>query len=389
MWRNWSGRQQSRNAQLAFVRSEEDAVALIADAAGTNVTLRAAGSGHSHSALVPNNDGIVIDCSGLSGVISIDTTTQRAWVWAGTPIYVLGNALSAAGLALHNQGDIDRQTLAGAVSTGTHGTGRQLRNLSSAVTGVRLATASAGLLDISAESHPEAMQCARLSLGALGLLTRIELQLRPRYVLREKTWQARAEAVTEGLQDLLDAHRHAEFFWYPGNDQAQVKVIDEVDAAPAYPLAAEGSRQAWSHEVLPNHRPHLHTEMEYSVPAEHGIECFLAIRSLLRERFSDVRWPVEFRTLAADDVWLSSAYARETVTISVHQSIDEDERPYYEACEGIFREFGGRPHWGKLHYLSGQQLADIHPCWPQWWQCRDSLDPEGLWLNEYLRGLRP
>ena len=387
MWRNWSGRQRADKATLAFVRGEDDALALITHAAEHGQRLRPAGSGHSHSALVPAAD-VVIDASGLSGIISVDTATRRAWVWAGTPIYALGNALNDAGLGLHNQGDIDRQLIAGAIATGTHGTGVNLRNLSSAVVGLRLLTASGESLDLSADTQPELFQAARLNLGALGLVTRIELQLRERYVLAERSWMSDIDELTQRMDELIAEHRHAEFFWYPEADKAQVKVIDEVSAAPVYPLADEGSRQAWSHEVLPNHRPHRHTEMEYSVPAADGFACFLELRRLLQTDFPDVRWPVEFRTLAADDVWLSSAYQRATVTLSVHQTIDADERPYYRACEALFRRYQGRPHWGKLHYLDGPSMAGLYPRWSDWWQQRDTVDPNGIWLNEHLEGLQ-
>jgi L-gulonolactone oxidase len=129
--------------------------------------------------------------------------------------------------------------------------------------------------------------------------------------------------------------------------------------------------------------------MEYSIPAEHGPECFARIRELLQTRFTNVRWPVEYRLVAGDDVWLSMANGRATVTISVHEDIRVDESAYYEACEKIFLEYGGRPHWGKVNYLSAQQLEAVHPDWHAWWQVRDKVDPNGVFLNDYLRRLRP
>ena len=128
--------------------------------------------------------------------------------------------------------------------------------------------------------------------------------------------------------------------------------------------------------------------MEYSVPAGQGPACMREIQKLLREDFPDVAWPVEYRTLAEDDVWLSTAYERPTVTISVHQDVRLDERAYYEACEAVFRAHDGRPHWGKVHYLSGETMAEIHPRWADWWQQRDTIDPQGTFLNDFMRGLR-
>jgi len=178
---------------------------------------------------------------------------------AGTPIYALGRTLHDAGLALANQGDIDRQTIGGAVATGTHGTGVALGNLSSMVRAVRLVLANGELVTTSAEQHPELFAIARLHLGAVGLVTALELQLRPAYRLRERTRRESFARLFPQLDDLVGASRHFEFFWYPHDDQAQVKVIDETTDAAEYPLAAEGSRCAYSYEVLPNHRPHRHT----------------------------------------------------------------------------------------------------------------------------------
>jgi FAD/FMN-containing dehydrogenase len=387
-WSNWSGRQRARPTAIHFVRSETDAQALVRDAAASGTSIRVAGAGHSHSPLVVN-DGIIVDASGLAGVIETDAAARRAWLWAGTPIHTLGRPLHDAGLALNNQGDIDRQAIAGAVATGTHGSGRLLQNLSAAVTGARLVLASGELVDCAADENPELWRVARLNLGAVGIATRVELQLRDAYKLAERGWSEPYEALRPQLAELITATRHFEFFWYPHNDTAIAKAIEETDAEPVYPLAEEGARCAWNYEVLPNHRPHRHTEMEYSVPAESGPECLAAIRDLIRRDFPELQWPVEYRTVAADDVWLSMAYERPTVTVSVHQDINEDDEPYFRACEEIFLSFDGRPHWGKVNYLDGAQLAVCHPRWRDWWAVRDQVDPHQLFLNDYLRAVRP
>lgn len=386
-WSNWSGRHRIRTTRTHFLRSEADAAALAAHADRAGLKLRTAGAGHSHAPLVPVAD-IVADAQGLAGIQSIDHVNKRAWIGSGTRIYALGAQLGAAGLALMNQGDIDQQAIAGATGTGTHGTGVTLRNLSSAVTGMRIATASGELITANADRNAELWTASRLHLGAFGIVTALEMQLRETYRLAEDAWRCSSDEVLADLDARIARHRHFEFFWYPQTDVAFAKSIDETTEAPRYPLGDEGKRLAWSHEVLPNHRPHKHTEMEYSVPAEKGVPCFLALRDLLRNQFPDVSWPVEFRTLAADDVWMSTAYQRPTVTLSVHQTIDEDETGYYEACERIFRAHEGRPHWGKMHYLDGATLRSIHPRWDDWWQVRDSIDPNGTFLNPLLQGWR-
>jgi FAD/FMN-containing dehydrogenase len=387
IWSNWSGRHQAKPTGLVFARSEAHLTALIREAAASGVTVRAAGAGHSHAPLVPC-DGVVIDTSALSGVVAADATARTARVRAGTPIYALGPALHAEGLALVNQGDIDRQAIAGACATGTHGTGTALRNLSSAVVGARLVLASGEVVDCHAGQDPELWQGVRLNLGAFGVVTELTLALRDAYRLTEQAWSEPLDALLPRVPALTAGHRHFEFFWYPQDDRAVAKAIDETAAPPIYPLAEEGGRVGWSYEVLPNHRPHRHTEMEYCVSAPRGLDCLAELRTLIRTSFPDVRWPIEYRTLAADDVWLSTAYGRDGVTISVHQDIREDDEPYFRACEAVFLNHGGRPHWGKVHYLSGRQLADRHPPWIDWWSQRDRADPGGTFLNDHLRTLR-
>lgn len=386
-WSNWSGKHGSRPKSLYHIRSEEDASAVVQGANAAGRTVRVAGSGHSHMPLVTTDDTI-LDLSGLSGVINVDPEAKTARVWAGTKIYALGRPLHDAGLGLPNQGDIDRQAIAGVTATGTHGTGRTLGNLSSAVIGVTLILASGKRIEVSATRHPKTWQAARLNLGALGVVTQVELQVRDVYKLAETSWNEEFASLLPRIDQLAAGSRHFEFFWSPVDDKAFAKTIDETDEPAVYPLAEEGKRRAWSYEVFPSHRPHLHTEMEYSVPEEKGIDCLIAIRDLIRKDFPDVKWPVEYRTVAADDIWMSAAYGRATATISVHQDIREDDEPYFRACEEIFLAHGGRPHWGKVNYLDGKAMSACHPRWDDWWAIRDARDPKGIFLNDLLRGYR-
>ncbi len=387
-WQNWSGRQVSSPGELHFARSREDVQAVVSHSAAAGLKIRAAGAGHSHSPIV-DSDGVIIDCSGLSGLLAVDTSAQRAWMRAGSPVYALGAQLHEHGLALKNQGDIDRQFLAGAISTGTHGTGKDLQNLSAGLTALELVLADGECVQCDSNRETELFQVARLGMGSVGLITAIEMQLGPSQVLKEQSWQASLEEITDRIPDLCDAHERFEFFWYPQSNEATVKTIDPVNAEPQYPIASEGRRQGYSFEVLPSHRPHRHTEMEYSVPAEYGPECLQAIARLLREKFPDIVWPVEYRTVAADDVWLSMAYGRSTVTISVHQDIREPDEPYYRACEEVFRQYDGRPHWGKVNYLGGEDFAGSYDRWDDWWRVRDLVDPKMVFLNPWAESIRP
>ena len=387
-WQNWSGRNRCSPDQLHFIRSSEDARAVVRRSASAGLNVRVAGAGHSHSPIVQCDD-VIVDSSGLSGLLDVDSRRQRAWIMAGSPIYTLGAQLHQHGLALKNQGDIDRQFLAGAISTGTHGTGRELQNLSASVTGLRLILANGESVQCDAENEPELFQAARLSLGSIGLIVSIEMQLDSTNVLKETGWQAELDEIFDDIPALCRQHQRFEFFWYAQSNEAIIKTIEPLDDEPKYPLAQEGQRQAYSFEVLPSHRPHRHTEMEYSIPEDLGPECLQAIVRLLRTQFPEIAWPVEYRTVAADDLWLSMAYKRPTVTISVHQDVREFEETYFRACEEIFREYEGRPHWGKVNYLSREDFASMYRHWDDWWRVRDNVDPTMVFLNSWVKSIRP
>jgi FAD/FMN-containing dehydrogenase len=322
-------------------------------------------------------------------VVSVDEDALVARVRGGSMIATLGRPLHDAGVALPNQGDIDRQTIAGATATGTHGTGRELPNLSAAVLGLTLVTATGEIIRCSAAEHAEVWRAARLGLGAFGVVTELDLAVVPAFRLVERGWDEPYEEMRGAIGRHVEEHRHFEFFWYPQADRAFAKAIDPTDEPAVYPLGDEGSRQAWNYEVLPNHRPRLHTEMEFAVPFASSLECLDEIIEVLTNDFPDVRMPVEYRTVAADDVWLSPAYERPTATISVHRLIEFDDRDFFRSCEAVFRRYDGRPHWGKMHAFDQSDLAAAHPRWAEWWVARDEVDPDGVFLNDILAGWRP
>jgi FAD/FMN-containing dehydrogenase len=387
-WENWSGKVVGRPTQTLAVRGESEIVDAVRAAAQRSQGVRCVGAAHSHSALVVT-DGTLLDLAALDGVIDIDGDAGEVTLAAGTRISEMGAPLREAGLALRNQGDIDRQSIAGAVATGTHGTGPRLQNLSASVVGARLVLADGRVVDCDAQREPELFQIARLSLGAVGVVTRLRLAVRDAYRLAERMWFEELDAVLDRIEELTTETRHFEFFWLPGKPKAACKALEETTAPAEYPLAAEGSRVAWSYEVLANDRPDKHTEMEYSLPARHGPACLRALRERIARDYPELAWPLEYRTLAADEVWLSSAYQRPTVTISVHQGVDLEDEALFRACEEIFREFDGRPHWGKVHYLDGAQLGKIHARWSDWWEIRNRFDPQGVFLNPLLRSFAP
>jgi FAD/FMN-containing dehydrogenase len=387
-WSNWSGRVSAQPAEIARAGDEAAVIAAVRRAANADVALRCLGAGHSHAPLVATA-GVLVDLEDLAGVVRVEVERGLATLRAGTRISALGAPLRAAGAALHNQGDIDRQSIAGAVATGTHGTGCELRNLSAAVVGARLVLADGEVVECDAQREPELFEVAKLSLGAVGVVTELSVSVRAAYKLAERMWLDPLDDVLARIDALSRATRHFEFFWMPGSARAACKALAETDAEPVYPLAQEGARCAWSYEVLANDRPIRHTEMEYSVPIERGAVCFAAVRAKISRDFPDLRWPLEYRTLAADDLWLSTASGRATATISVHQGIDEPDEPLFRACEEIFAAHDGRPHWGKVHYRGGAELAALYPRWGDWWRVRDRFDPSGRFLGPYLESLRP
>ncbi|MDG2049709.1 MAG: D-arabinono-1,4-lactone oxidase [Myxococcota bacterium] len=388
LWTNWSGRIACRPDRFERPQNENDIAEALSQPERSDAKVRIAGAGHSHAPLVPTND-LLIDLKALDGVIEIDSQRQWARIRAGTRISALGRPLREAGVALLNQGDIDRQAISGATATGTHGTGRRLQNFSAMVRGMRIVLHDGRVIECDTKRERELFEASRLHLGAFGIVTELTLALRPAYRLQEKLWLESLDTILDHIEALTQATRHFEFFWMPGSTRAACKSLEETEQAAIYPLGPEGERLAWSDEVLANDRPERHTEMEYSVPIQQGPECFRALRRMITESFPNLRWPLEYRTLAADDVWLSSAYDRPCATLSVHQGVDAPDEPLFRACEEIFRDYGGRPHWGKVHFCNAEELASAHPRWNDWWRVRDRWDPTGRFLNDLLATWRP
>jgi FAD/FMN-containing dehydrogenase len=308
-------------------------------------------------------------------------------VRAGTKLHALGEALLALGLATANLGDIDVQSLGGALGTGTHGTGRSLPNLSAQVASLRLVLTSGEVVECSAERDADLWRAARVSFGALGVVSAARLRLLPAYRLHERTRRQSLAETLERLADEIAGNRHFEFFWFPARDFVETKALNPTSAEPESIAGRKYERIGWSARILPSVRELKFHEMEYSVPAESGPDCMRAVETRMRARWPDVEWPVEYRTLRSDDAWLSTAHERETVTISIHQDARLPCRELFEDLEAIFREHRGRPHWGKLHTRTAAELADLYPRFADFCALRRRLDPQGVFLNDHLRRL--
>lgn len=402
-WTNWSGRQTATPMRVVRPGSEQDFVAAVELAGARRWPVRAVGASHSHSRVAAVDDGLLVETDGWQGPPSTSRRSVGAdgepvvTVRSGTRIFQLGEPLYQLGFGLINQGDIDKQSIVGALSTGTHGTGPTLGNFSTAVRGVRLVLADGQVVDCSADHEPDLFSVARHSLGAVGLITEVELAVRPRYRLHERQWVAGIEEVMPRIDELVAATRHFEFFWVPNRDLFACKTLDEIEAddrevpveSPEPEVLNKNERRGWSHRIISSIRDDKHTEMEYAVPAQSGPACFAELRDMIRARFPELEWPLEYRTLAADDLPISVAGGRQTVTISAHQDVSLDDRPLFTACEEIFRRHDGRPHWGKVHYRSGQELAELYPDYRRWWEIRDRFDPDHRFVTPDLEQLRP
>ena len=383
-WSNWSGGVRCEPREILRPRDEDGIVAAVRRAAEAGGGLRTAGSGHSFSPVVAT-DGVLVSLEAWSGLESVDAAARRATIRAGTRLSALGEPLREHGLALANQGDVDVQSLGGAIGTGTHGTGPTLGSLSTQVVAVRLANAD-GLVETWGEEDAERLDAARVSVGLFGVAIAYTLQLVPAYRLHERTWRGGVDDAMERFDENVAAHRHYEFFWWPSRDLVEHKSLDPTDL-PAGAEVGRRERVDWSHRVFPSERDLRFEEMEYAVPAEAGPACFLAVRERMRSRHGHVEWPVEVRTLAADRSWIGPASGRATVTISLHQGADLPCEDFFRDCESIFLEHGGRPHWGKRHFRDGTWARAAYPSWERFAALRRELDPRGTFLSAPLRPL--
>jgi len=420
-WRNWSGAQQCLPLERLAPRDLDELVQVIRQAPGK---IRPVGAGHSFSALVPT-DGTLLSLSFFNGLLDHDPGSLQATFAAGTPMSRMGPALKAIGQALPNMADIDYQTLAGAISTSTHGTGVGFTSYSAGVTGLQLVTAQGEVLDCDAGREREVFNAARVSLGALGVSTRVRLQNRTPYRLRERQWIARTEELLEDVVNTTRENQHWEMLVVTHSDYALSIALNETTDAPTPPIdpaeaggnefvsiienldkyasdfpetrrtllnslryfARFQDRVAESFEVYANVRNVRFNEMEYSLPAEHGPACLREILKLIRDQGLRTWFPIEYRYVKADDIPLSMFEGRDSCSISVHQHYTMDHHNVFAAIEPIFWKYAGRPHWGKLHSLNARALQALYPRWQEFARVRQALDPGGKFLNAHLSSI--
>jgi FAD/FMN-containing dehydrogenase len=388
-WSNWSGSLRFTPGNIVKPESEKALAALVQRGASERRVMRVVGAGHSSSALVETPD-MLISLEKLQGLVAHDAAVNEATIRAGMSLHDAAKTLFEVGLATHNTGDIDTQMVAGIIGTGTHGTGHKLQNLSTMLIGGRMVTAQGDLVDFSIEDQPDFIRAARVALGTLGIFTELRLRLVPAFKLQRREWCIHIDDCMQHLDELIAQNRNFDFYWYPRSDEAKLRTLNlPGEGLNNLPFArCLEEQEGWSADVLPKKRVLKFDEMEYALPIEAGPACFQEVRQRVKARHrKDVAWRVLYRTIAADDAYLSPAYGRDTVTISLHHNAGMPFEDYFNDIEPIFRSYGGRPHWGKKHNLKAHDLRSLYPMWDQFAEVRHRSDPDGIFMNAYLREL--
>lgn len=424
-WTNWAGTASASPHRVEHPTSTEAIAHAIMSARADRRSVRPRGSGHSFSeiAVAP---GVALDLNAWTGIISADTETGLVKVRSGTTVRQLNASLERLGLAMANLGDIDAQTISGAISTGTHGTGAKLGGLSTQIESLELVLADGSVTSCSANDNPDLFNAARLGLGALGVISTLTLRCVPAFVLHARETTGHLDAILEQFDDLTAVEDHVEFHWFLHGDGVLVKrnnrVPEGTEAKPlsklrqfyeyevmentvfglvtrlaravpstARPLnklcAAALSERVYSdqsHRVFVSPRRVRFVESEYAVPREALHEVVRELRAAVKKLDYGVIVPVEIRTAQGDDIWLSTASGRDSAYIAVHQFLGMPYREYFDVFERIAGSVGGRPHWGKMHTLGAETLRERYPHFDDFRRVRDEVDPERVFTNPHL-----
>ena len=425
-WQNWAGTASADPLRRHWPRSTEEIADAVTTAAKDGITVRALGSGHSFTPAAATS-GAALDLSGWTGVVAADLDSGLVTVRSGTTIRELNAALDTLGLAMANLGDIDAQTVAGAISTGTHGTGARLGGIATQVAGLELVLGDGSVAACSATERPELFAAARVSVGALGVLSTVTLQCLPAFTLAADERPMPLEEVLARFGEFAAANDHFEFYWFPYGRNALVKRNNRVTggnapgampgwrrfleyevmenaafgalcrtgrAVPATikPLnrlaAATLSRRSYSapsHQVFVTPRRVRFVESEYAVPRESLLDVLAELRAGVPRLGHPVMFPVEVRVAAADDIWLSTAYGRDSAYVAIHQYTGLPCQEYFGMFESVATAAGGRPHWGKMHTRDAADLSRVYPRFGDFCKARDETDPGRVFANPYLR----
>ncbi|HEY0813671.1 MAG TPA: D-arabinono-1,4-lactone oxidase [Pseudonocardia sp.] len=409
-WHNWAGNLSCAPTRLIQPENEVDVVDALKLANRQNLPVRVLGAGHSFSPLCVT-DGVLITPARMTGVTATDATTRRAVVLPGTRIRDLGDPLWAAGLCLNNQGDIDTQQIVGAISTATHGSGKKLKSFAGAPVRFRVVLPSGEPIEIT-DADKDLMGAMRVSLGLLGVITEVELQVRDTFGLAERLEFWTLDEVLGSWDENFEQLRHFSFFYHPhsespdrlfmphpegrsAEDMSMVKryyehPADDLDKADAIVREAGYQRFDRPYRIYPDpdfQGDIVMRELEYMIPFERGRDAFLALRRLIREDFPENRFPIEVRSIAADDAWLSGFSDQDSISISICGHEQLDYRRFLAAVSDVLDPFAGRPHWGKIFYQDRERMRELFPRFDDFVRMRRELDPTNMFLSPELAPL--
>jgi L-gulono-1,4-lactone dehydrogenase len=424
-WRNWGGNQIAHPQSVQHPRSADEVAMIVKRAATEGRRVKAVGSGHSFTATAAT-DGVHVDLDRMSAVLSADPSSGLVTAEAGIPLHRLNAELAARGLAMSNLGDIDRQTIAGATSTSTHGTGIALGGLATQIRGLELVLADGSVVTCSPDERPDLFAVARVGIGALGIVTAVTLQCEPAFTLVADEGPMPLAQVLDELDDLVEGNEHFEFYWFPHTEVVSTKrnnrlregqearplgrvkgwLDDEFFANTAFGLTCRVAKRrpaliprlnrvaakllsarrfsAPSYEVFVSPRRVRFVEMEYSLPRAAFRDGFAAIRDVIQREDLRVSFPIEARWVAPDDIPLSTAYGEERCYLAIHMFRGEPYERYFRAVEAELRQLGGRPHWGKMHWRTAEDLRPVYPRFDEFVAMRDDVDPDRVFGNTYL-----
>lgn len=417
-WQNWSGYQKAEPSGRAAPKTEDELAELLKNA---SKTVRPVGAGHSFTPLVPT-DGTILSLRHFHGLKGHDASNMTATFGAGTKLGQIGEPLNGVGQMMGNMPDIDEQSLAGAMNTGTHGTGETLGALHSYVTGLTLVTPTGEVLRCSKANNADVFDAARVGLGALGVVTEYTLKNLPATRMKRRSWVMPIDDILEQFDELAAKHHSFEFYYIPFSDMGMAIAIDPTtdpitpprietdnesvaqlkqlrDLLGWWPglrrwlmnmatkdLPAEETVDIW-YKVFPSDRAVRFNEMEYHMDRKDLIPTMKKLRDHIEKNHHEVYFPCEIRVVdgETDDAMLSPFYKHASASIAVHRYYEDDPLPYFASVEPLYQEIGGRPHWGKMHNLGSAELAGRYPRWQEFLAVREALDPAGTMLNPHLR----
>lgn len=403
-WSNWGGNQTATPAFTVRPRTDEEVVEIVRFAIREGYNVRVVGAGHSFTPVVQTG-GILVDLSALTGLTGVDTERKRVRLRGGTAIADIGAPLWEHGLALSNQGDIDKQSISGAISTGTHGSGKDLTSFSGSLRWVRLVNGHGEIVEIG-EDRLDQLRAAQVAVGTLGIFLEVELQVVDRYYLQEQiTYPSWAESVASWDEDIAN-NRHYSFLWCQAEESA---ALYELPTPPGESMAGrsytkrynviemdpeergvdhtEGQRRDRSYRIYPGGFMIPFHELEYYVPAEHGLEAEEALQSLILNVHTDQKYPIETRWVKGDEGYISPFTHRDTTVLSVSGAPGTDYWPYLRDVDALLEQFDARVHWGKIHFMTRERLERQFPELDKFLAVRREFDPNGVFLNDHTRAL--